>query len=246
MKNNLERYGPRHPLVGQSHHNFGLILLYTDNFAEAIDHFEKSIHINTNSLGVKHPDISSTLMFMALAQLALERYDDSMTSMLRVRRTREDALGSKHPEIGQIMNNLACVKYELGDHKKAEALLQEALDLQREAFMTEPTFLKGVSTVLCNISFVHAKTGSFPKALIELEGALQIRQDILFEDMELGEITENMAYILACQQLQHGSGNLDDVSLSCALTWLLYHPQRSLHSEFFLLTHRSQTNMSQC
>ena len=112
--------------------------------------------------------------------------------------------------------------------------------------MTEPTFLKGVSTVLCNISFVHAKTGSFPKALIELEGALQIRQDILFEDMELGEITENMAYILACQQLQHGSGNLDDVSLSCALTWLLYHPQRALLTELFLLTHRSQTNMSQC
>ena len=71
-------------------------------------------------------------MFKGLAQLALERFDDSMASMIRVRRYREDALGSKHNEIGQILNNLACVQYLLGDYKKAESLLQEALDMQRE------------------------------------------------------------------------------------------------------------------
>jgi len=66
---------------------------------------------------------------------------------------------------------------------------------------------------LCNIAHVHAKIGSFPKALIELEGALQIRRDILFEDdVEDAGIAENMAHILAIHQLQHGSGNLDDIT----------------------------------
>lgn len=108
---------------------------------------------------------------------------------------------------------LACVQFERGNIKQAESMLQESLDLQREIFRTEPDFLRGVSTVLCNIAFVHAKNGSFPKALIELEGALQIRQDILLEDASTVDITENMAYILAIHQLQHGSGNIDDVSL---------------------------------
>lgn len=123
---------------------------------------------------------------------------------------------------------LACVHFERGDLKQAESMLQESLDLQREIFRTEPEFLRGVSTVLCNIAFVHAKNGAFPKALIELEGALQIRQDILLEDSSTGDITENMAYILAIHQLQHGSGNIDDVSLlatMCALSWTEFSEQ---------------------
>jgi tetratricopeptide (TPR) repeat protein len=212
LNDNLERYGPRHPLVGQSHHSLGLVLLCIENYEESIDHFDKSIRINTHAFGAKYPEIASSLMFMALAQFALERFDDAISSVTRVRHMRESELGKKHNEIYQIMNNLACMHFEQGNLNKAESLLQEALDLQREIFGTEPDFLKGVSVVLFNIAFVHAKSGAFPKALIELEGALQIRQDILFEDASTGDITENMAYILAIHQLQHGSGNIDDVS----------------------------------
>ena len=212
LNDNLERYGPRHPLVGQSHHSLGLVLLCIENYEESIDHFSKSIRINTHALGPKHPDIAPSLMFMALAQFALERFDDAVSSILRVKSMRADEFSNKHNEKCQITNNLACVMLCRGNLKQAEALLQEALDLQREIFHTEPEFLKGVSIILFNISFVHAKNGAFPKALIELEGALQIRQDILFEDASTGDITENMAYILAIHQLQHGSGNIDDVS----------------------------------
>ena len=52
----------------------------------------------------------------------------------------------------------------------------------------------------------------FPKALIELEGAMQIRQDILLEDNSLSDTTENMAHILAIHQLQHGAVNLDEIT----------------------------------
>jgi len=208
----LQRYGPRHPLVGESHHSLGLCYLFTENYRDAVTHLENSVRIYTNALGVKHPDVASTLMFKGLAHLALEKLDDSMACMLRVRRMREDILGHNHPEIGQILNNMACVQYELGDYKKAESLFQEALDLQREIFTTESAFLKGVSIVLCNIAFLHAKSGSFPKALIELEGAMQIRQDILLEDNSLSDITENMAHILAIHQLQHGAVNLDEIT----------------------------------
>ena len=213
LNNNLERYGRRHPLVGQSHYNLGLVLLCIENFEDSIDHFEKSIRINTHALGSRHPDVALSLMLMALAQFALERFEDSAKSMLQVRHLRENELGNKHHEIYPVINNLASVQFELGNLKQAEALLQEALDLQREIFFTDPEFLKGVSIVLFNIAFVHAKSGAFAKALIELEGALQIRQDILFEDATAGDITENMAYILAIHQLQNGSGNIDYVSV---------------------------------
>jgi len=213
LNDNLQRYGPRHPLVGLSHNSLGLVHMYTENYEDAILEFEKSITVNNKALGLKHPDVYATLMFKGLAQLALERYDEAIVSMLRVRRCRENALGNKHKEVGQILNNLACVQYELGHFKKAETLFQEALDMQREIFTTEHSFLKSVSIVLCNIAHVHAKIGSFPKALIELEGALQIRRDILFEDdVEDAGIAENMAHILAIHQLQHGSGNLDDIT----------------------------------
>jgi hypothetical protein len=51
---------------------------------------------------------------MALAQFALERFDDAMSSMLRVRHIRESQLGKKHPEIYEILNNLGKVK--IGEH----------------------------------------------------------------------------------------------------------------------------------
>ena len=212
LHRNLERYGPRHPDVGKSYHKLGLLYLLTEKYNDALSHLENSIRIYTNAMGVKHPDVSSSLMLKGLAQLALERFDDSMASMLRVRSLREDTLGHKHPELGQILNNLACVQYELGDYRKAESLFQEALDLQRETFTNDSAFLTVVSKVLFNSAFLHAKSGSFSKALIELEGALQIRKDILFEDNSLDDIFYNMAHILAIQKLQHGASNLKEIT----------------------------------
>ncbi|KAL3756176.1 hypothetical protein ACHAWU_007127 [Discostella pseudostelligera] len=213
LHKNLERFGPRHPEVGKSHHNVGLLCLLTETYNDAVTHLEYAVRIYTNTMGLKHPEVASTLMLKGLAQLALGRFDDSMASMYRVRYSREHILGQQHPELGLILNNMACVQYELKDYKQAEALFQEALDLQREIFSTDPIFLKQVSIVLCNIAFLHAKSGSFPKALIELEGALQIRQDILHEDNDsLSDILQNMAHILAIHQLQHGAVNLDEMT----------------------------------
>lgn len=214
LHRNLERYGPRHPDIGKSYHKLGLLYLLTEKYNDALSHLENSIRIYTNAMGVKHPDVSSSLILMlkGLAQLAHERFDDLMASMLRVRSLREDTLGHKHPELGQILNNLACVQYELGDYRKAESLFQEALDLQRETFTNDSAFLTVVSKVLFNSAFLHAKSGSFSKALIELEGALQIRKDILFEDNSLDDIFYNMAHILAIQKLQHGASNLKEIT----------------------------------
>ncbi len=212
LHRNLERYGPRHPSVGSCYHNLGLLYLFSSDYNDAVTSLENSAKIYVNAMGVRFPDVASTLMLKGLAQLALERFDDSIASMLRVLSLRQDTLGRKHPELGQILNNIACVHYELGDYKEAELLLQEALDLQREAFTTESVFLNGVSKVLSNSAFLHAKSGAFSKALIELEGALQIRKDILFEDNSLDDILYNMAHILAIQKLQHGASNLNEIT----------------------------------
>ncbi len=58
LNNNLQRYGPRHPLVGLSHNSLGLVHMYTGNYEEAISEFEKSIIVNNEALGLKHPDVS--------------------------------------------------------------------------------------------------------------------------------------------------------------------------------------------
>jgi tetratricopeptide (TPR) repeat protein len=212
LHRNLERFGPRHPNVGSCYHNLGLLHLLSSDYNNAVTSLENSVKIYVNAMGVRSPDVASTLMLKGLAQLALERFDDSMSSMLRVHSLRKETLGHMHPELSQILNNIACVQYELGNYRKAESLFQEALDLQREAFTTESVFLHCVSKVLSNSAFLHAKSGSFSKALIELEGALQIRKDILFEDNSLDDILYNMAHILAIQKMQHGALNLNEIT----------------------------------
>jgi len=212
LQKTLQRYGPRHPEVGKCEYNLGRLNLFSQSYKEAIKHLEASIRINSNALGPKHQDVASALMFKAMAQLAIERLEDASSSMARVHRMREELLGARHPEMGQILNNMACVEFELGEYTAAESMFQEALDLQREVFTTDPPFLKGVSIVLCNIAFLHAKAGSFSKALVEYEGALQIRQDILLEDNTLSDITNNMAHIMAIQSMQHGAISLDEVT----------------------------------
>lgn len=213
LNHNILLFGMRHPLVGESHLKLGLLQMYEGQHADAILHLEEALKIKAAFLGADHPDFASILMFIALAQLALERLDDCLISLLGVRRIREGAIGHTHHEIGLILNNIACVQYELGDSKTAEALFQEALDLQREAFTTDPSFLKSVSTLLRNIAFLHAKNGLFPKALIELEGALQIQQEILCGESDESEATTaNIAHIMAIQKLQHGAGNMDEIT----------------------------------
>ena len=212
LNRNLLRYGPRHPEVGKCHRNLGLFLLFTENYNDAVTHLDDSIRIFTNTIGVKYPVVASTLMLKGLAQFGLERFEDSFASMQRVQSLRQEILGYKHPEMGQILNNLACVQYEVGDYKRAGSLFQEALDLQRAVFTTDSPFLNDVSKVLCNSAFLHAKSGSFPKALIEFEGALKIRHDLLFEDNTNDDIIRNMAHILAIQKLQHGAVDLEEIT----------------------------------
>lgn len=71
LHENLERYGPRHPLVGQAHHSLALVLLCIENFEESISHFDKSIRINTQALGVKHPDVSVRLLISFAACMSI-------------------------------------------------------------------------------------------------------------------------------------------------------------------------------
>jgi tetratricopeptide (TPR) repeat protein len=71
LHENLERYGPRHPLVGQAHHSLALVLLCIENFEESISNFDKSIRINTHALGVKHPDVSVRLISDIFALLQI-------------------------------------------------------------------------------------------------------------------------------------------------------------------------------
>lgn len=213
LNQNILRFGARHPLVGESHLKVGLLHMYDGQYPHSILHLEEALKINATFLEPNHSDLSSILMFIALGQLALERFDDCMASLLGVRRLRENVVGPTHPEIGLILNNIACVHYEIGEPNRAETLFQEALDLQREAFTTEPAFLKSVSTLLSNIAFLHAKNGLFPKALIELEGALQIQQEILSDEgNESDAILENIAHIMAIQKMQHGSGNMEEIT----------------------------------
>jgi tetratricopeptide (TPR) repeat protein len=213
LNQNILLFGARHPLVGESHLKMGLLHLYEGQFIDAILHLEEALNIKATFLGPNHSDFASILMLVAFAQIALERFDECIAVLLRVRRTREDAVGYSHPEIGVILNNVACVHYELGDFQRAEALFQEALDLQRETFTADPSFLKSVSALLCNIAFLHAKNGLFSKALIELEGALQIQQEILNdENNEVDAITANIAHIMAIQKMQRGSGNMEEIT----------------------------------
>ena len=212
LNHNILRFGGRHPLVGESHLKVGIVHMFDGHYADSVLHLEEAIKIKTH-LESEHQDIPSIIMFIALDQLALERFDDCMASLLAVRQLREDAIGKTHPEIGSILNNIACLCYELGNSIKAEKLFQEALDLQRASFTTDPTFLNSVSTLLSNIAFLHAKNGLFSKALIELEGALQIQQEILCDEGSESEaILENIAHIMAIQKMQHGSGNMEEIT----------------------------------
>ena len=209
----LQRYGPRHPVVGEAHHRLGLIHLFTGNYIEALVQLEDTLHIYTVALGNGHQDVSSTLVYIAFAQLALDRFDDARSSMLRACRYRTNTLGPGHPEMASLLNNLAFVNFKVGDVQRADLIFQDALDIQRDAFVTEPDFLKTVSVVLCNVAYLHAKNGMFSKALVELEGSLEIRQDILCEDATaLTEIHENMAHLMAISHIQKTAGDLDAIT----------------------------------
>jgi tetratricopeptide (TPR) repeat protein len=98
-------------------------------YAEAEPLYKRALGIREDVLGSKHPDVASSLNYLANLHRAQGRYAEAEPLYQRALALREHVLGPEHPDIAQSLNNLAGLYYVQGHYAKAEPLYQRALAL---------------------------------------------------------------------------------------------------------------------
>jgi len=148
--------------VGVAQHNVGIVHLLRQEFSEAFTYFERAALNRESSLGAGHPDhivshistvdgdelklashshvalllhdAQSSLIKMAMCRFALsdfEASDSALREALGHCRSSLKTLADRR-QLAEILNNLGCLSYMVGETGEAMKLLEESMDIQTE------------------------------------------------------------------------------------------------------------------
>lgn len=117
--------------------------------------------------------------------MALQKFDDGLLVLREALRVTRDTLGRSNKTVAQILCHIACLYFEAGEVFSAQATFEDALDIYREVFPSEPdrdTCMTQMTEVLCNIGSIHNKRKHFPGAIECFREALDLQRGIMGHD----------------------------------------------------------------
>jgi tetratricopeptide (TPR) repeat protein len=177
-----------HADVGRSLEGRARALLFQQHFDESEAGYRETLEIRRQSLGEDHPlfagtlnDLGSMLYFAGKAEAAEPFFRQAAEVFSRI-------LGHEHPFVSDIQNNLGRLLLERGALGDAEALLSDALAIDRRLNIGNDT----VVYTLNNLGLVRLGLGDVNAALPLFEEALEVarvRQHVVM----LGEVAANLA-----------------------------------------------------
>ena len=96
-------------------------------YAEAVKLEQQVLAIREQILGPNHPDVATSLKYLAGLYRALGKYSQVEPLSQRALKIDEKALGPEHPELAIDLTNLALLFTDQGKYVEAEPLFQRAL-----------------------------------------------------------------------------------------------------------------------
>jgi tetratricopeptide (TPR) repeat protein len=109
---------------------------------------------------------------MGQFEAALKLYEASLS-------VRKATYGITHPTVAQSLNNIAGVKYKLGDYNGAVAMYERSIDIKTKLYGIESA---DVALTLNNIAVLHMAAGKLTSAVHSQEQAVQLLEKVLGPD----------------------------------------------------------------
>jgi tetratricopeptide (TPR) repeat protein len=144
-------------------------------YAEARGLFQEVLSIREKALGPDHPDVTNSLINLAVTHEALGEYSQAEPLYLRSLAAREKALGPDHPNVASSLNSLALVYEALGEYPKAKPLLDRALAIREKALGPDHP---DVAQSLNNLADYHDTLGDYDQAEPLYRRALAIMEKV--------------------------------------------------------------------
>jgi CHAT domain-containing protein len=145
-------------------------------YAEAIPLAERALEIREKVLGPQHPDVATSLNYLAHLYYAQGDYGRAAPLFQRALAIREKALGPEHPDVAQSLNSLAVLYGDQGDFGRAAPLLQRALAIYEKELGPEHP---DVAQSLNNLAVLYQDQGDYGRAAPLYQRALAIYEKAL-------------------------------------------------------------------
>jgi hypothetical protein len=170
-------------LAGITSHNLGVIHVLAGRPEEAIAYFHKAIHLKTVAFGKDNPEVALSCDELGIQLFAKGSFHEALSCFQEAHSVRSRLQDSaRRPQQAIVLNNMACCYFELGDHRKASSLLQEADDVQQQAIGSSAQAdldLLHVAIVICNCGYLKLALKQYDEARSLFEEALLIQQSVL-------------------------------------------------------------------
>ena len=146
-------------------------------------YFREAIRLKSLAFGKDNPEVAFSCDELGIQLFAKGEFDSALECFkeaLAIRKRLQDA--SLRPQQAMVLNNMACCYFEIGDHRKALSLLQEADKIQQLAIGSSAQAdldLLHVAVVICNCGYLMLALKDYDNARSLLEEALLIQQSVL-------------------------------------------------------------------
>ena len=165
-----------HAYGASAHYLMGQVLLHMGTFEEGKHHFERSLGLQLQLVGSKHPGVASS--YNNLANILKRQGDLKQAKEYHERALaiRQQTLGSQHPDVAESYSNLATVLRNQGELKQAKEYHERALAIRQQTLGPQHPY---VASSYNNIANVLRNQGDLKQAKEYHERALAIRQQTL-------------------------------------------------------------------
>ena len=154
----------------------GQVLFEMGKFEEGKRHFERSLALQLQLLGSKHPSVATAYNNLALLLRKQGDLNQAKEYHERALAINQQTLGPQHPDVATSYNNLATVLRNQGDLKQAKEYHERALAITLHALGPQHPH---VATSYNNVAAVLCDQGDLKQAKEYHERALAIRQQSL-------------------------------------------------------------------
>ncbi|KAL3432938.1 hypothetical protein BDV09DRAFT_172988 [Aspergillus tetrazonus] len=136
-----------------------LASIYSDlgRVEEAAKLRQKVLKLETESLGVDHPDTIATMHNLAQTYESQGRLAEAEELAVQVLKTNKRVLGLKHPSTARSMATLAVVYRGQRRLEEAEELLIEAVDISQQVLGTEHTYTVTMTSELATTYYLQER-----------------------------------------------------------------------------------------
>ena len=152
---------PDSPLLASLYFSLGDAYKENIQYNQAEFAYHKALDLYEQQLGANHPDVATTLNYLALLYASQGKYSEAEPLCQRALSIRECELGADHPDVATSLNNLAELYREQGKYSNAKPLYLRSLEIRENKLGADHP---DTAVSLNNLALLYYFQGNYSEA----------------------------------------------------------------------------------